>query len=99
MFENTAVSAWAHASASSGGTGSPACSARTLRNPSSIAACVAARLFSSGSAASPASSAAFSFSHTRGTPPKRVGRASIVCANTCVGSGQVVIVAPEIICS
>ena len=43
------------------------------RIPSSTASAIAARLASSGSAAIPASSAALSFSHTRGTAPNRVG--------------------------
>ncbi len=52
-------------------------------------------LASSGSAWMPASSAAISFSQTRGTAPKRVGRASIVCSNTRAGSGQVATVSPR----
>ena len=55
------------------------------------------RRCSSGSASIPASSAALSFSHTRGTAPKNVGWASATWANTCVTSGQQVTVWPHTI--
>ena len=46
---------------------------------------------SSCSAAKPASSAAFSFSQIRGTPPHSSGGQSIRCGRSCFGSGQSVI--------
>ena len=95
IFEYTARSARSHASASSAGTASPGCSSRTFSRPTSIARFVAARTVSSASASIPASSAAFSFSQIRGTPPQKVGRQSATCANTCVTSGQQVTVWPQ----
>ena len=76
IFDSTSSSALPNSSASSGGISSPACSARTLRRPTSSAHWVACRLASSCSAAMPASIAAFSFSQMRGTAKNQVGRTS-----------------------
>ena len=65
----------ATAAASSSGTGSPACSRRTLRIAASSAACTGARS-SSGRAASIVSSPALSFSQIRGTAKNQLGRTS-----------------------
>jgi hypothetical protein len=68
-------SARATVCASSSGTGSPACSRRTLRIDASSAACTGARS-DSGRAASIVSRPALSFSQIRGTAKNQLGRTS-----------------------
>ncbi len=76
ILDPTRPSAFAYSCASSAETSSPACSARTLRSPTSMAHLVACLRSGSCSASIPASSAAFSFSQMRGTAKNQVGRTS-----------------------
>ena len=87
-LERTSASARAYSSARAASTSSPACSARTLRRPTSSAQRTAARRSSSGSASKPASSAALVFSQIRGTAPNVVGRTSGTNSITRRGSAQ-----------
>ena len=96
-FERTSSSAFAYSCASSSGISSPACSSLTFFRPTSSAHSVACRFASSCSAATPASSAAFSFSQMRGTAKNQVGCTSGRYATTWRGSGQQVVVKPSMI--
>jgi hypothetical protein len=78
-----------NSSASTGIGAAPVASQRASSRPRRSLSC------SGATAAAPeASSAAFSFSHTRGTPPKTVGLTCATTAKTCVGSATGVTVCP-----
>ena len=85
--EKSCSSAWAAASATSAGTSSPACSARTFASDASRPFWAGSRC-SSGRPASIASSPALSFSKMRGTAKNQVGFTFGRNSTILRGSGQ-----------
>lgn len=93
ILDRTCSSARRYASVSPAGTG-PACAASTYWRATASASCTACCLAWSGSRVTRAPAPASSFSHTRGTPKKKVGRASVSAPGSAFGSASAVTCMP-----